>query len=123
MTDLSRRQWLTQMGLGALALGSVCTVAMASERSMPGIAAAVFDARVPESFAFAAGAAIQIETGLLRSSRWRALRAAGLRPGQRIAGLTTWSDFTVARGMLSAKGLRVRSELRRKDGLFEWVMA
>lgn len=122
MTGLSRRQWLNQIGLAAMAIGAGQRVAAAEGREL-NVDVAVFDAAIPESHDLATKARVRIETGLLRSTRWRALREAGLGPGCCVAGLTTWSDWTVVRGMLSGSGLRVRSEIRRADGLFQWVMA
>ena len=123
MTGQSRRQWLSQMGLGTVGLVAGGNFAAADDSAGPSPDVALFDSGVPESCLFAAGAAKLIETGLQRSNRWFALRAATLQPGQSVAGLTTWSDWTVVRGMLSEKGLRVRSEFSRADGLFEWEMA
>jgi len=119
---LSRRECLRQLGLAPLlplAAGATANCLAAA----PTPALALFDARWPASLTHAETAAACIETGLERVTRWFELRHAALRPGDRVVGLTAWSDWTVARGLLSERGLRVQREVRRPDGLFEWAMA
>jgi hypothetical protein len=122
LTGLTRRHCLKQIGLAAIAVGAG-EWACASVEPESMIDIAVFDAAVPTSRDLAAMARVQIETGSQRSTRWQALRSARVRPGQHVAGVTTWSDWTVVRGMLSQNGLRVRSEQRLPGGLFQWEMA
>ena len=80
----------------------------------------VFDARLPQSLAwrgpYAEGA---IDVAHEGTNRWMRLR--GLEGRGRVAGLTNWSDFVQARGVLQEKGRRLRVE-SRSGALFYWEM-
>jgi hypothetical protein len=43
------------------------------------------------------------------ASLWRASRQLRLSPGDRITGITRWSDWIALRGLLSEQGLRTRA--------------
>jgi hypothetical protein len=119
---VSRRTLL----IGTAAVGAVGT--------LPGLAAAnagslvVFDSRIPESCAFARGRHTRLDIAGLETSRWAELRA-GLGATKRVTGLTGWSDWIVARGLLEERGFRLRLEQRveapvsGKGHLFRWEMA
>jgi hypothetical protein len=108
-----------------LAGAATALPAMSAERA-PMIT--VFDSRIPESVAFAKAAQIKIDVADLETTRWARLRAA-LPNATRVRGLTGWSDWTVARGLLEEQGLRLRQEtavaapLSGKVHLFKWDMA
>jgi hypothetical protein len=79
----------------------------------------VYDSRLAGSRAFAAFAANAIDVAVQHPANWRALRRP-LPPG-RIAGLTRWSDYVVARGFAEEQRRRVVSE-RLDRGLVAWEM-
>jgi hypothetical protein len=101
--------------------------------SMPAFAASgaqtlvLFDSRIPESRSFAKGRFPQLDVAILDTSRWAELRGGMSGIGQ-VAGLTGWSDWIVARGLLEEHGLRLQSEaavpapISGKAHLFRWEM-
>jgi hypothetical protein len=87
----------------------------------------IYDSRIPESQAFANGRHPQLDVAILDTSRWAELRG-GMLGVRQITGLTGWSDWIVARGLLEERGLRLRSEtsvpapISGKAHLFRWEM-
>ena len=87
----------------------------------------VFDSRIPESLAFAKGARLKLDVAELNATRWADLRR-GIEGAQRVSGLTAWSDWIVARGLLEEQGLRLKTEaavnasMSGKAHLFKWQM-
>lgn len=126
MIRLARRGVLQGAVLGSaavLAPGMACALDH-------GRALVVFDSRLPESARFAADhlGALTFDLAEAGASRWSALR--GELPQVRvIEGLSGWSDWVSARGLLEGKGLRLLREdriaapLSGKAGLFRWSMA
>jgi TAT (twin-arginine translocation) pathway signal sequence len=109
------------------------TVAVSAATAVPAIASSagqtltVYDSRIPESQTFAKRATQTMDVAHLDATRWADLRGdlSGVR---RIAGLTGWSDWIVARGLLEERGLRLTSEasvkapISAKSHLFKWTM-
>jgi hypothetical protein len=101
--------------------------------SIPAIAATeaqalvIYDSRIPESHSFAVGRHPQLDIANLDASRWAELRG-GMSGVRYVTGLTGWSDWIVARGLLEEQGLRLRSEaavpapISGKAHLFRWDM-
>jgi hypothetical protein len=101
--------------------------------SMPAFAATgspilvIYDSRIPESRSFAKGRYPQLDVANLDTSRWAELRG-GMSDARQVTGLTGWSDWIVARGLLEERGLRLQSEtavpapLSGKAHLFRWEM-
>ena len=88
----------------------------------------VFDSRVLESAAFAAGmAGTHIDLASAHETRWAALRGYRGTIGA-VEGLSGWSDWIAVRGELEARGFRLGSEdrvaapLSGKAHLFRWSM-
>ncbi len=80
----------------------------------------VYDSRLPSSRAWLGDrAARAIDVAEEHASRWIRLRSAASTG--RVAGLTAWSDFVQARGVLLEKGRRLRVASRSAD-LFYWEM-
>jgi hypothetical protein len=108
-----------------LAGAATALPAMSAERPQT---LTVFDSRIPESIAFAKDANLKIDVADLDATRWASLRAA-LPNATRVRGLTGWSDWIVARGLLEERGLRLKREtavtapLSGKVHLFKWDMA
>ncbi len=114
--NISRRTILK----GAGAIGAASALPAFAAEPTPGLI--VFDSRIPESRAFAAGKnAVLIDVAHEDKSFWRNLRSV---PAGQVAGLTTWSDWVVVRGYLEEQRLRLRSEARvDNSALFKWRMA
>ncbi len=110
------------------------TVLAGAAATLPAVAAergrtvTVFDSRIPESVVFAKAAKVKMDVADLDETRWASLRAA-LPHATRVRGLTGWSDWIVARGLLEEQGLRLKQEtavaapLSGKAHLFRWDMA
>ncbi len=80
----------------------------------------VYDSRWPSSRAWLGDrAARAIDVAEEQASRW--IRLRGAAPTGRVAGLTAWSDFVQARGVLLENGRRLRVASRSAD-LFYWEM-
>jgi TAT (twin-arginine translocation) pathway signal sequence len=101
--------------------------------SLPAFAASgaqtlvLFDSRIAESRSFAMGRHPKLDIAILDMSRWAELRG-GLSGIGQVTGLTGWSDWIVARGLLEEHGLRLQSEaavpapISGKAHLFRWEM-
>ena len=87
----------------------------------------IYDSRIAESLAFAKGRYPRLDVAALDETRWAQLRGE-MGATQRVAGLTGWSDWIVARGLLEERGFRLRSEsavaakLSGQAHLFRWEM-
>lgn len=87
----------------------------------------VFDSNIPESRAFGWQAKSQLDVADLHGSNWQALRGA-MKGVRSVKGLTGWSDWVVARGLLEERGFRLKSEasvaapLSGHAHLFKWEM-
>ena len=115
---LTRRKLLESALLAAAAAGAGRTLACAAFSPVPDVR--VYDSEVPLSRAWLCDHADRgVDVALERASRWTRLRS--LAPSGRVAGLTTWSDYVQARGLLQEKGKRLRVELRSAN-LFYWEM-
>ena len=119
--NLSRRTMLK----GAATIGAVGAAPAALAGNHRGLT--IYDSRIAESLAFAKGRYPRLDVAALDETRWAELRGElGTTP--RIAGLTGWSDWIVARGLLEERGFRLRSETRvaarlsGKTNLFRWEM-
>jgi hypothetical protein len=119
--SVSRRSVLK----GAATISAASTLPAFARPAPPALI--VFDSRIPESCAFAKGATLRLDIVGLDASRWVALRRE-LPETLQISGLTGWSDWVVARGLLEERGFRLRSEtwtpapMSRKAHLFRWEM-
>lgn len=119
---VDRRTALIGAGLGAAALS-----APAMAKSLKGPALAVCDSRVPVSACFAEeqkGKGVPLLD--LAKQDITALRNVRLARGDKVIGMTGWSQFVLLRSMLHEKGLRIEGEKRTDRGkrsLFEWAMA
>jgi hypothetical protein len=104
---------------GAVA-GGIAAAPIAARAFEP-LALIVFDSRTLSSRAFArkmGGRKLDIAQEDILF--WRNMRSA--RKGGRVEGLTSWSDWVLARGLLEEKGLRVKTEAKAGK-LFRWTMA
>lgn len=120
---ISRRSMLKGGAIAGSALAMPAAAAAIEAGALPVV---VFDSRIPESAAFAAGQAgvrtIDLAHGV--EAGWRALGNPA-----RVVGLTRWSDWTILRGALEEQGLRADHEVRSpaplsgRDHLFRWAMA
>lgn len=112
---ISRRNVLKTV-IAAAAVSAGSTTALAS-RSADLI---IFDSRNAVSARFAgARFARKIDIAHEDANFWRNLRSE--TASKKIAGLTGWSDFVIARGFLEEQGKRLAVE-RLEDGLFFWEM-
>lgn len=68
----------------------------------------------------AGGALRTLDLALDRRAQWRGLRRA--KPGGRVIGLTTWSDFLQCRDCLREQGLRLVACTQRSTAAFLWEM-
>jgi hypothetical protein len=115
--NISRR---TMLWSAAIAAAAVSRMGRAAEALQPAISLRVFDSRSAASRAWGeSGAAGAIDVAQENANRWRNFR--GITPQGRVAGLTAWSDFVQARGVLEQKGKRLRAE-SRSGRLFYWEM-
>jgi TAT (twin-arginine translocation) pathway signal sequence len=119
--SVSRRNVLK----GAATMGAAASVPAFAASGGPTLV--LFDSRIPESLSFAKGRFPQLDVAHLDASRWVELRG-GMSGVKHVTGLTGWSDWIVARGLLEERGLRLRSEtaitapLSGKAHLFRWEM-
>lgn len=94
--------------------------AIAANAPRSAISLRIFDGRCGASRAWAeSGADAAIDVALENANRWLNLRS--ITPQGRVAGLTAWSDFVQARGVLERKGKRLQAE-SRSGRLFYWEM-
>lgn len=119
---VSRRAAMIGAGLGAAAMA-----APAFAKPARATALAIYDSRLPEADLFESKCALEAVPLIdLAREDILSLRRIGLRAGDRVIGMTGWSQFVLLRGMLQEKGLRVRKEDRadrRRRSVFEWAMA
>ena len=81
----------------------------------------VYDSRLPQSRALrSAHAGPVLDLAYEQVNLWRNLR--NLRPGGRVVGLTSWSDYVQVRSLLEERRSRLRAETRF-GRLFYWEMA
>jgi hypothetical protein len=119
--SVSRRSILK----GAATIGAAATVPAFAASARQTLL--LYDSRIPESLSFANGRFPQLDVAHLDASRWVELRG-GMSGVKHVTGLTGWSDWIVARGLLEELGLRLRSEtsvpapLSGKAHLFRWEM-
>jgi len=104
---VTRRNMLKVSGALALMSGTGLRATLQRDAVL-----AVYDSRLPESYAFAhhaadAGIALT-DIAVADQTHWRALRNA---PTGKIIGLTRWSDYVSARGALEDQRKRLRSEI------------
>lgn len=117
---VSRRSMLKGSALAGAVAATPAMAAMA--RPVPLV---VFDSRIPESAAFAAGLAKDRTVDLARGS---VEAARAIKLPQVVTGLTRWSDWTALRGVMEAQGLRLSEEIRAaaplsgRTHLFLWTM-
>jgi ABC-type sugar transport system substrate-binding protein len=115
---ITRRTLLTSAVLAAAAATEIGRAAADSLRA--GISLRIFDSRSSLSRAWRGSRAEgAIDVAQEQANRWLNLRS--ITPHGRVAGLTAWSDFVQARGVLEQKGLRLRTE-SRSGRLFYWEM-
>jgi hypothetical protein len=116
--NISRR---TMLWSAAIAVAAVSRIGRsAAEALQASISLRIFDSRSAASRAWAeSGAAGAIDAAHENANRWLNLR--NMTPPGRVAGLTAWSDFVQARGVLEQKGKRLRAE-SRSGRLFYWEM-
>jgi hypothetical protein len=105
------------------AAASIPAFAAAGEQTMM-----IYDSRIPESLSFAKGHSLRYDVAALDATRWAELRNE-LPSVRHVTGLTGWSDWIVARGLLEEQGLRLRTEaavpapISGKVHLFRWEMS
>lgn len=117
--SVSRRQLLGGVALVGAA-GALGVARFAGER--PDVI--VYDGTHSASATFgrAAQAPHRIDLAREAAIRWRGLRR--VTRGTRVQGLTSWDLYVAARGLLEEQGLRLVSEVvRRQAGLIAWSMA
>lgn len=112
---------------GAATLSAAASLPAFAARRLTKIV--IFDSRLAESLSFAKGvnAAKLIDIAAEDARNWAALRG-DLTDAHNIQGLTGWSDWVLARGLLEERGFRLVSEtlvpapLSGKAHLFTWKM-
>jgi hypothetical protein len=101
--------------------GAVAGAAVSAPVLAAGPRLVIYDSGLARSRVFAkAQEGTRFDVSELHASRWHALRRP--LPQGRIAGLTRWSDYVMARGFAEEQGRRLVSE-RRVWGLIAWEMA
>ena len=106
-----------------LALVSAATLATGTSNAIavPPQALLVYDSRLPQSCALrSAHVGRVLDLAYEQANLWRNLR--NLRPGGRVVGLTSWSDYVQVRSLLEERRSRLRAETRL-GRLFYWEMA
>jgi hypothetical protein len=115
--NVSRRSVL-EAGFCALALPTVA--ASGTPRTAP-VTLVVYDSRSGLSRGLSERyQATAIDVARDSACRWQDLRTS--RPSGRVVGLTTWTDFVQARGVLGEQRKRLRVEAR-VGGLLYWEIA
>jgi hypothetical protein len=107
---------------GALIGAAATRIARAAAEDSPGsrISLRIFDSRSAQSRAWlGCDAQAAVDVAQEQARRWSTLRS--ISPRGRVEGLTTWSDWVQARGVLEQKGKRLCAE-SRSGRLFHWVM-
>jgi hypothetical protein len=114
------RRTLMSSALLAAAAATEIGRAAAADSLRVGISLRIFDSRSSQSRAWRGSRAEgAIDVAQEHANRWLNLRS--ITPQGRVAGLTGWSDFVQARGVLEQKGKRLRAEAR-SGRLFYWEM-
>jgi hypothetical protein len=117
---LTRRELLKSALIAATAAATATATGTGRAMASPPLDLCVYDSRLPRSRAWLGGRSERlIDVAEEHASRWIRLRSVA--PTGRVAGLTTWSDYVQARGVLLEKGGRLRVESRSGD-LFYWEM-
>ena len=114
---------ITRRAMLQLALVSAATLATGTSNAIavPPQALLVYDSRLPQSCALrSAHAGRVLDLAYEQANLWRNLR--NLRPGGRVVGLTSWSDYVQVRSLLEERRSRLRAETRL-GRLFYWEMA
>jgi hypothetical protein len=114
---------ITRRAMLQLALVSAATLATGTSNAIavPPQALLVYDSRLPQSSALrSAHAGRVLDLAYEQANLWRNLR--NLRPGGRVVGLTSWSDYVQVRSLLEEQRSRLRAETRF-GRLFYWEMA
>ncbi len=109
---------------GAALLGAASAIGVARFASGRRPDVIVYDGAHAASAAYgrAARAPYRIDLDKEAAVHWRGLRR--LRRGTAVQGLTGWDIYVAARGLLEEQGLRIVSEVvRRQTGLIAWSMA
>jgi len=110
------RRTILKSGIAVAAVSAGSTTALAS-RSADLV---IFDSRNPTSARFASMHLVRkIDVAHEDANFWRNLRSD--TGSGKIAGMTGWSDFVLARGFLEERGKRLTVE-KLQDGLFFWEM-
>ena len=106
---------------GALVAAATLATGTSNAIAMPPQALLVYDSRLPQSRALlSAHAGRVLDLAYEQANLWRNLR--NLRPGGRVVGLTSWSDYVQVRSLLEERRSRLRAEARC-GRLFYWEMA
>ena len=114
---------ITRRAMLQLALVSAATLATGTSNAIavPPQALLVYDSRLPQSCALrSAHVGRVLDLAYEQANLWRNLR--NLRPGGRVVGLTSWSDYVQVRSLLEERRSRLRAETRF-GRLFYWEMA
>ena len=106
---------------GTLGAATTLATGASSALAVPPQALLVYDSRLPQSRALrSAYAGRVLDLAYEQVNLWRNLR--NLRPGGRVVGLTSWSDYVQVRSLLEERRSRLRAEARC-GRLFYWEMA
>jgi hypothetical protein len=106
---------------GTLGAATTLATGASSVLAVPPQALLVYDSRLPQSRALrSAYAGRVLDLAYEQVNLWRNLR--NLRPGGRVVGLTSWSDYVQVRSLLEERRSRLRAEARC-GRLFYWEMA
>jgi hypothetical protein len=119
--NITRRTLLTCAAFAATAASaSAIGRAAAADSPRGAISLRIFDSRSLKSRAWRGPAGEgAIDVAQEHANRW--LRLRSVMPQGRVAGLTAWSDFVQARGVLEQKGKRLRAA-SQSGRLFYWEM-
>lgn len=126
MVPVTRRTVLISTGVGMAALAAPALAAIEA-----GPMLAVYDSRLPQTEIFARECAAKgirlLDIAAEDARQWRGCRGGFcVAAGDRIIGMTGWSDWVLLRGVLYEQRRRVRSEERVEMGgrtLFAWEAA